>query len=281
MTLDKCRQAAESKLRNIYPDGEARWMTRIIFEQLKGYSQVDMIIKANEPVSDFIAAKVDGIVERLLHHEPIQYIFGETQFYGLTLKVSRATLIPRPETEELVDRIVSDADNRSDLRVIDVCTGSGCIAIALARNLRFPEITAVDISEDAIKIARENAATTRTDIRFIVADALKLAPEADSLDIVVSNPPYIAESEKSQMEPNVLDFEPHLALFVPDDDPLKFYKAIARFAHIALRDGGRMYFEINPLFANSLSDFLEGQGWDNLQLLRDMHGKQRFLYAEK
>ena len=150
MTLHECVTGAECRLRSVYPDSEARWMVRIIFSQLKNYTQVDLIVKADEEVSDFIAGKVDAIVSRLLDHEPIQYIFGSATFYGITLKVTPDTLIPRPETEELVDMIVRRADGRTDLHVTDLCTGSGCIAIALARNLRFPHVTAVDISDKAL-----------------------------------------------------------------------------------------------------------------------------------
>lgn len=281
MTLDQCRKKVESELRELYPDGECRWMTRIIFEQLKGYTPVEMAIRANEPVSDFIQQKIDCIVSRLLKYEPIQYVFGETRFYGLSLKVTPATLIPRPETEELVDMIVADAAGHSDLRVLDLCTGSGCIAIALARNLRFPAITAIDISKDAIAVARDNAASTHTDIHFFTADALRLNPTSESYDIIVSNPPYIAEHERTQMEPNVLDYEPGSALFVPDDDPLKFYRAISLFAMPSLRKDGRLYFEINPIYASELTEMLCRQGWNNILTHRDAQGKQRFISATK
>lgn len=280
LTLRECCDDARRKLLTAYPDSEARWMVRIIFEQLKGWSRTDMAIRADDEVSDFIACKVDAVIERLLKHEPIQYIFGETRFYGLTLKVSPAVLIPRPETEELVDIIVSDSSGRRDLSVTDLCTGSGCIAVALARNLPFSSVSAIDISGDALKIAKENAASTGTRINFVQADVLKLEyPDKPSVDIVVSNPPYIAESEKKGMDPNVLDHEPSIALFVPDNDPLKFYRSISRYAKKALRPGGRLYFEINPLFSSELVAMLRNDGWENIDLLPDMQKKMRFIRA--
>lgn len=255
-------------------------MVRIIFEHLKGYTPVDLVIKADDEVSDFISGKVNGVVERLLGNEPIQYIFGEAQFYGLKFKVTPATLIPRPETEELVDMIVHQAGDTSDLRVLDIGTGSGCIAIALARNLRFPQVEALDISHDALAVAEENADTLRTDVKFRGADALHLkTPVSPEYDIIVSNPPYIAEHEKADMEPNVLDHEPHSALFVPDNDPLVFYKAISTFALKALKPYGKIYFEINPLFASELSRHMQRQGWDEITVTPDIERRNRFLSA--
>lgn len=283
ITLDQCRQQAERRLSAVYPPGEARWMVRIIFEQLKGYSQVEMVIRASEPVSDFIVRKVGGVVDRLLRHEPIQYIFGHTRFYGIDLKVNPDVLIPRPETEQLVDIIVSDAGRREDLDVLDVCTGSGCIAIALARTLLFPRVTAVDISVRALGVARENAIFTRTDVTFVQEDALAMLPPREpAFDIIVSNPPYIADGERASMDANVLDFEPHSALFVPDSDPLRFYHAICRYAVAALRPGGRLYFELNPRFANVLvSEMNAARCWDDITLLPDMQRLSRFLTATR
>lgn len=260
--------------------GEAKWMIRIIFEHLKGWNRVDLTIRANEVLSDYIIEKVNVITQRLLQHEPLQYILGETRFFGLNLHVNPSVLIPRPETEELVDIIISEANNRHDLSVMDICTGSGCIAIALSRNLPFASVSAVDISEDALAIARENMAITRSKIDIFKADALKLpSPTESFLDIVVSNPPYIAESEQSAMEQNVLDHEPHLALFVPDSDPLKFYHAISMYARRALKPGGKLYFEINPLFAAELSSMLKAHGWSDIDILPDSQKKMRFAKA--
>lgn len=283
MTLKECITNIIRQLQPTYSENEARWMARVIFEQLKGYTQVDLIIHADDTVSDFILTKINNVISRLLDHEPIQYIFGETKFYGITLKVNRNVLIPRPETEELVDMIVSDADNREDLRVADICTGSGCIAIALARNLKFPIITAVDISEPALEVARQNALMTKTNITFRRLDALNLPPVDPSarLDIVVSNPPYIGEAERTSMEKNVLDYEPQQALFVPDSNPLLFYKAISLWAMQQLKPGGKIYFELNPFHANDLTKWMTANGWDNVTLIPDMQKLTRFLTAQK
>lgn len=256
--------------------GEADWMMRIIMEYLKGWKQADLLIRADEEVSDFIAGKADTIITRLLGNEPLQYILGETYWHGMTLKVTPDVLIPRPETSELVDLITSE-NTAPDLRVLDVCTGSGCIAVALANTLPFAKVTGTDISEAALDVARENACLRKLKVGFIHSDALGRFPFDDgSMDIVVSNPPYITESEKKEMEPNVLDHEPDIALFVPDSDPLRFYTAISREGLRVTPPGGRIYFEINPLFALQVSRMMTDTGWDDVQILPDMHGKQRF-----
>lgn len=281
MTLEQCKLSSLERLRSEFPGAEASWMVRIIFEQVMGYSQVDMAIKANQPVSDFIAEKISGIIDRLLAHEPIQYIFGETSFYGIKIKVNPDVLIPRPETEELVDMIIRDSADRTDMRVLDICTGSGCIAIALARHLRFAQVDGIDISRKALNVADENIADTHVNVRTIEADALSLPLVSDEYDIIVSNPPYIADSEREAMDSNVLNHEPHIALFVPDDDPLKFYTAICRYAATALSENGRIYFELNPMFANRLASIMKNEGWREVTLHRDMHARVRFLSATR
>ena len=268
------------QLSSTYPIGEAQWMVRLIFEHLKGWNRVDLAIRANEPLSDFIVEKVNTITERLLLNEPLQYILGSARFFGLNFTVNSSVLIPRPETEELVDIIIADANNRHDLSVTDICTGSGCIAIALARNLPFSSVSAIDISEDALCVARENAANNKVKINFINADALQLPnPTKPNADIIVSNPPYIADSERAAMEPNVLDYEPHIALFVPDSDPLRFYRAISLYALDALHPGGKLYFEINPLFASELTSMLNTHGWSDIDSILDSQKKIRFIKA--
>ncbi len=266
-----------------YGAGEAKAMTRIIFENEKGWSQVDLAIKANEHLTKFMEGKIDGVVDRLLADEPIQYIFGVADFYGMKLKVTAATLIPRPGTAELVDLIVKDRGDEKDLRVVDFGTGSGCIAIALSRNLPFSSVTGVDISADALAVAGENARSLRADVAFVQADMLSLpsanmpAPLSGEFDVIVSNPPYIADSEKKSMERNVVDFEPAQALFVPDSDPLKFYNAVLDFAAVALKGNGTVYFEINPLYVAQLSALCRAKGFGNVSVERDSFGKQRFM----
>lgn len=282
MTLAQLTASATARLTPHYGAGEARWMVRIMMEHLKGYTEVDLAIKGPDPVSDYLCTKVDETVRRLLDDEPIQYIFGSARFYGLAMKVTPATLIPRPETEELVEMIVRDAAGRTDLRVLDICTGSGCIALALGRNLVFPEITATDISADALAVARENARSLKVSVDFRREDALMMTPPAKPhYDIIVSNPPYIPPDEKAAMSDNVLRYEPQQALFVPQDEPLKFYTPIAAYAMKALTPKGRLYFEINPRYGSMLAAHLRSAGWQDVTVSLDMYRKQRFISATR
>lgn len=272
-TLKKLRDA----LRPIYGNRETEAIIRIIFHYLKGWNTADMIIHDQDTLSPFIKSETDKILSRLLKHEPIQYITGEARFHGMDIHVTPDVLIPRPETDELVDIIANDAGDDADLRVLDIATGSGCIAIALCRTLRFPHVEALDVSRPALKVAEENATKLKANIRFIHADIFKWQPGNESLDIIVSNPPYIDESEKKDMEPNVLEYEPATALFVPDSDPLLFYRRIARIATDALANGGRLYFEINPRHARELARLLTEEGFDDVLELKDSCGKDRFI----
>lgn len=279
-TLRQLMDEARGKLAPIYGDGETTWLLRTIMEHVKGWNQVELLLRADKEVSDFTIGRVNEAVDKLLAGEPVQYIYGDTYWYGMTLKVTPDVLIPRPETEELVDMIVKE-NSGNDLRVLDVCTGSGCIAVALAKSLNFPSVTGIDISDAALAVARENASDQKVKVDFRKADALNLTPADGQYDIIVSNPPYVMESEKQEMDKNVLDHEPHLALFVPDNDALKFYKAIATYSHEALADNGTLYFELNPLTADELADWMRKEGWSDVQLLPDMHSKIRFMIAKK
>lgn len=266
------------RLTPLYGREEANAVIELIFLHLKGWHRVDMMINEDKQLSPYIKEKVNEILMRLEHYEPIQYITGIARFYGLDLKVRPGVLIPRPETAELVDIIV-DANPQSDLRVLDVCTGSGCIAVALARNLRFPQVSALDISPEALSVARDNVDLLKVNVRLIEADIYKWEPDADSLDIIVSNPPYIDCGERNEMERNVLDYEPAVALFVPDDDPLTFYRRILEIGHRALVVGGKIYFEINPLHADDLVKMTSSFGFTDVELILDSFGKRRFLIA--
>lgn len=259
-------------------EGEARAMARLIFHHLKGWSVTDLIINSDTVLSDFILGKLDDIVSRVLAGEPVQYVLGEARFYGMDLRVTPDVLIPRQETEELVDMIVK-GNEASDLRVLDVGTGSGAIAIALSRNLRFPEITAIDISPAALEVARANAASLHARVRFVESDVFTYEPEPESFDIIVSNPPYVAESEKKDMSPNVLGHEPALALFVSDSEPLIYYSRIAGIAAGALVPGGKLYFEINPLFVAGLRELLEAEGFADIKIIDDISHRPRFAVA--
>lgn len=273
-TLKKMRDV----LYPIYGKGESDAIIRIIFHYLKGWDTTQMLIHQNDPLSPFIKGEIDKILQRLQKHEPIQYITGEARFHGLDLHVTPDVLIPRPETSELVDIISDDADEKEDLRVLDIGTGSGCIAVALARSLKFPMISAVDISTAALDVAKKNAEILKVHINFIHADIFKWKPSGN-FDIIVSNPPYIDESERKDMEPNVTDYEPASALFVPDDDPLVFYRRIAAIASDSLSPSGKLYLEINPRHADQLAQMLKSDGFNTVDVMRDSFGKLRFIRA--
>ncbi len=280
-TVAAAARAVRGRLAAIYPPGEAQAIVRVIFEYLKGWSAVDLALHSDDGLSEFMLGKIGAIEQRLLKHEPIQYITGEASFFGLRLRVTPDTLIPRPETAELVDMALRHCGDRTDLSVLDAGTGSGCIALALARNLRFPQITAIDISEKALEVARDNARRLKCRVDFRQADMLRLPAHREEWDVIVSNPPYVCEREKGAMEANVLDWEPHVALFVPDADPLRFYRALGRYAASALRPGGALFFEINPDYADGLAKMLREQGLEDVTVSRDMEGRLRFASALK
>lgn len=253
---------------------------RIIFSNLLGYTPIDIIMHHDSELSEYIASKVDKIITEIKMNKPIQYIFGNTHFHGHQFTVTPDTLIPRPETEELVDRIV-DENPHSDLSLLDIGTGSGAIAISLAMAMKFPIITAIDISAKALEIAKQNAINLKAPVTFQQTDILTATPPTKKYDIIVSNPPYICEKEKPDMESNVLDYEPHLALFVPDNNPLLFYQTIAEFGQKALTNGGKLYFEINNKYAKETIEILTTLGYHNIQAIRDIHNEYRFTSAVK
>lgn len=280
-TVEQAVRTIRTALRPLYPAGEVEGFIRIIFRHLLHYEPVDILLRKDTVLPGFIPDKIDKVVEELKKSRPVQYIFNEARFHGHDFYVDGSVLIPRPETEELVDIIV-DENGLSDLSVLDAGTGSGCIAISLALALKFPEVTAVDISEKALEVARRNAAALNArNIDFVCCDMLDMPVEVGKYDIIVSNPPYIAESEKTGMDRNVLDYEPSGALFVPDDDPLRFYKALSRFGADALKPGGRLYFEINSRFPAEIKKMLDADGYVDVELLRDMQGLWRFARAHK
>lgn len=260
---------------------EAEAAARIIFEDVADYSRTFIFANGDREITDFTRQRIRAVVDKVLAGEPVQYAVGTARFMGMNLKVTPAVLIPRPETEGLVDLVTDDFAGRSELSVLDVCTGSGCIAIALARALPFSDVSAVDISADALAVARENAALLKASVTFVQNDALTMQAPHAAYDIIVSNPPYVCESEKADMEKRVLDYEPALALFVPDSDALRFYKTVSLFAADALRPGGRLYFELNPLHADGVKRLLENAGFVNCELIRDYRGAVRFARAAK
>ncbi len=225
--------------------------------------------------------KFQNAVNKLKNYIPIQYIIGNTEFYNLTLKVNAATLIPRPETEELVAWIINDQNNKQNISILDVGTGSGCIAIALAKNLPEAKVFALDVSEKALKTARQNAVDNGVTIEFIEADIFDADLGNLQFDVIVSNPPYVRELEKETMSPNVLNHEPHLALFVKDDDPLLFYRSIVEVANNTLKSKGFLYFEINEFLGNLTRQLLQKLDYCNIELKKDLFMKDRMIKANK
>ena len=277
MILKEAIEQLRSGLAGVAEPQEVQAMIRVICEDIFNYDPVDVALRQESELPDFAEQRVADIIARLRRHEPLQYIVGTARFHGHRFKVTPATLIPRPETEQLVDLII-DENPGSDLRVLDMGTGSGCIAISLARALKFAQVDALDISRDALAVARENADTLKVKVRFFESDMLAPQPSA-TYDIIVSNPPYICWSEREAMEPNVKDYEPGQALFVPDNDPLLFYKEIAPYAARSLEPGGRLYLEINQRFGAEVKRLLEDNGFDEVRIIEDSFGKVRFAAA--
>lgn len=277
MILKQAIEQLNSGLAGVAEPREVQAMIRIICEDVFNYDPVDVALRQESELPDFAPERISDIISRLRRHEPLQYIVGTALFHGHKFKVTPAVLIPRPETEQLVDLIV-DENTASDLRVLDMGTGSGCIAISLARALKFAQVDAFDISQDAIAVARENAADLKVKVRLFQSDMLAPQPAA-RYDIIVSNPPYICWSERESMDRNVLDYELGQALFVPDNDPLLFYKAIAPYAAQSLERGGRLYLEINQRFGNEVKRLLEDCGLDEVRIIEDSFGRVRFAAA--
>lgn len=266
------------RLKGIYDDREREAVILLIFDYVKGWRRVDIFMNEGKELSQTAKANLDSVVDRLILGEPIQYITRKARFYGMDFSVQPGVLIPRPETAELVDWIV-DENKTEDLAILDIGTGSGCIAIALARSLPFPNVTAIDISETAISVAEENARQLKAKVKFIQADMYSWQPETASLDIVVSNPPYIAPDEKDDMEVRVKDFEPEEALFVGADDPIRPYKRIEAIAAKGLKNGGKLYLELNPRYAEDVSGYYNQKGWKDVEVRIDSYGKKRMMKA--
>lgn len=277
MILKEAIEQLRAGLSGIVEPHEAQAMIRVICEDIFNYDAVDVALRQDSELPEFAQQRVSDVISRLRRHEPLQYIVGSARFHGHKFKVTPAVLIPRPETEQLVDLIV-DENPASDLRVLDIGTGSGCIAISLARALKFAQIDALDVSRDALVVARDNAAALKAKVRFFESDILLPQPAA-TYDIIVSNPPYICWSEREAMERNVKDYEPGQALFVPDNDPLLFYKSIAPYAMQSLDKGGRLYLEINQRFGREVKQLLEDNGFDEVRIIEDSYGKVRFAAA--
>ena len=281
----KTYQQFWQSLTPLYDAGEAQAIVRTVLDVEYGMTLTDIICgKVNELSSDE-ERNLEEIITRLQNGEPVQYVLGEADFAGRTFHVEPGVLIPRPETAELCQWIEEEVSSlKADERkqILDICTGSGCIAITLGLNIPNSEVTGWDISEDALRIAQGNVEMLKArNVRIEYQDALMLPKAAETADIIVSNPPYICEKEKADMEKNVLEHEPSIALFVPDEEPLKFYRAIAEYASSALKSEGALYFEINPIYEKETREMLKELGFKDIETKEDAFGKKRMMKAKK
>ena len=280
-TIKSIQNLFKEELKAIYHQREIENIIYILLEHLLNYSKIEIQLNKNEKIKQNIFEKITLALNNLKKSVPIQYIIGETEFYDLIFKVNKHTLIPRQETEELVHVIINE--NRMNApKILDIGTGSGCIPIALAHNIAGANISSVDISEGAIVIAKENAALNKVVINLYHRNFLKWNAYSweKGYDIIVSNPPYVKESEKELMEENVLAYEPHTALFVDDNNPLIFYQRIAEFAKVHLRKGGKLYFEINEALGKEMIELHESLGFSSVRLIKDLNGRNRMTSAK-
>lgn len=269
----------QSELRGLYPETEIRSFSLLIVGKLTGFSRTEIIVNKNTHFSIEQRQEVESFIEKLKKFVPIQYILGETEFYGHTFNVNTSVLIPRPETEELVDWIRNENNLNADVNILDIGTGSGCIAISLKHEFQNASVDAFDISDEALETARSNAERNKLNVTFSRVDILN-PPDIDTKwDIIVSNPPYVLEKEKEEILPNVLDHEPHVALFVPDTDPLLFYRKIALFTQMHLQPNGKLYFEINRKAGKATVDLLNVLGFRDIELRKDISGNDRMVKA--
>lgn len=262
----------KTKLHSIYQEREIDNIILLSFEYVMGWDKITFRQNRSSNLSESELLKFNNIVKRLASNEPIQYIIGETEFYGLRFKVDSSVLIPRPETEELVNLIINDHLKNQEISILDIGTGSGCIAVAIKKHLPKAKVFALDVSSQAIDVAMKNASLNQVDVEFIVADILNQKPLNQKFDIIVSNPPYIVQQEKEFMHNNVLKYEPHLALFV--EESMQFYSAILEFSKSHLKLGGKIYFELNENFALEYERVFKNYT-KNFSLIQDMQNKYR------
>lgn len=272
----------KTRLSDLFGENEATSITFLLFEKIFEFKRADVLAgKSLKLFNKYCFEELESFIQRLLDHEPIQYILQEAYFYNWTFFVSPSVLIPRPETEELVDMILKENTFLPSPKILDIGTGSGCIAITLAKERPDAEVHALDISKEALDVARQNAQKLSAKVYFSQADILSGYLEAGGFDILVSNPPYVLQKEKSTMATHVLEHEPHRALFVPDHDPLKFYKAILDFSKSKLKPNGKIYFEINEKYPTETIQLMESHGFINAEVISDLNGKSRMAKGVK
>jgi release factor glutamine methyltransferase len=275
--LKSVRDFFDDELKSVYSSEEIRYYFCLCCECFLGLSKADAVGNLDRRMTESVMLKFSQAVKNLKKHTPIQYILGSCDFLDLSLNVTPDVLIPRPETEELVQKIINENPDFSKT-ILDICTGSGCIALALKKQLPNATVCGFDISDSAITIAKKNAEKNQLNVEFFVADIFTYDTEK-TFDIIVSNPPYVRHSEKSQMAENVLSYEPHSALFVDDNDPLIFYSAIATFAKKHLNTNGKLYLEVNESLGNETAKLLENAGFSNVETHTDFRNKTRFITA--
>ena len=279
--LSKTKRHFTEELSVKFPQREAEQLMRILLEDLFGIDLKRQLMEPNLRIDESQYAQLKAAVERLLAGEPVQYVTGMARFGDLLIKVSPNVLIPRPETEGLVQKICTTLPKEASIRIWDIGTGSGCIAIALAKLFENAEVYAFDVSEAALEVARENAGLNNAKVHFICDDVLHPKSEifTQPVDLVVSNPPYVCDSERTAMEANVLDWEPESALFVPDDDPLRFYRQILALAKKQLNHGGQVWFEINERMGEEMLSLCRETGFDCTEIMLDFNGRPRFCHT--
>ena len=283
MKLKDIQNIYHQELDSIYDEEEVNSFFFMLIESFYGVSRIQLAMDSDYAIDD--SKEIMNALELLKQQKPIQYIIGETEFNGLPFKVNGHVLIPRPETEELVEWVLKKVDPNKPITILDIGTGSGCIAISLAKNLPNAKVFALDVSAKALKTAKENADLNDVNVEFIEVDILNTDGNGLKVDVkfdvIVSNPPYVREKEKQFMKPNVLENEPHLALFVKDENPLLFYEAITQFASNNLSMGGQLFFEINEYLGHAMIDLLNDNNFKNIELKQDIFRKDRMIKGEK
>ena len=294
MIVKQYRNYFNETLKTIYPITEIDSFFFLLLEEYLGFRRVDIVLKSDFKITQETLNLLQSATKQLEQEVPLQYIIGKTEFYGLPFVVNKHVLIPRPETEELVAWVVSESSRfktfntstkqtteTKQLKILDIGTGSGCIPISLKKQLPFAKISAIDISKEALSVAKKNAVLNNVDIHFILQDILKTVALDQHYDIIISNPPYVRELEKKELKNNVLKNEPHVALFVENDNPLIFYAKIAELAKNYLNKNGLLFFEINQYLGTETIDLVNKKGLKNIQLKKDMFGNDRIIVASK
>jgi release factor glutamine methyltransferase len=283
-TVRAAQSYVKTKLDESFSESEIRKIFKLTICKRLGWSDTEFILNQESRLSESDLLFIRSTINRILDGEPFQYILGETDFFGLTFFCSPAVLIPRPETEELVQEILNSIDHSTSLNIADLCTGSGCIGISLAKNLPQGSILLSDVSKEALELARKSADLNQVNVEFQIQDILKEGSfeefQQNSFDVFVSNPPYIPLKDKAHMKAHVLEHEPHLALFVENENPLIFYQRIAENARQKLNPNGWLFFEINPDYSKEISNLLTDLGFVNIELMKDLQGRYRMLKAQ-